>query len=87
MKRRLFTPNRWNFSEKTGKWVFVSITITGKKRYHYQVEPPQEFIDLTRKMKKLNEKLLETTDPEENIKIFNELMEISKKMQEMGYEA
>jgi hypothetical protein len=35
-------------------------------------------------MKKLNERLLEATDPEENINIFNELMTISQKMQEMG---
>ena len=30
------------------------------------------------------EKLLETTDPEENMKLFSELMKVSQKMQEMG---
>ena len=35
-------------------------------------------------MKELNEKLLKTTDPEENMKVFNELMKVSQKMQEMG---
>lgn len=84
MGRRLFTPNRWNWSQKAEKWVFVEITKGGKRKYQYQVDPPQEFIELTIKMKKLNEKLLNATDPEENTKIFNELMEISQKMQEMG---
>ena len=84
MGRRLFTPKRWNWSQKAGKWVYIEINKDGKKKYQYQIEPPQEFIDLTIKMKKLNEKLLKTVDPEENAKIFSELMEVSKKMQDMG---
>ena len=84
MGRRLFTPGRWNWSQKAEKWVYIEINKDGKKQYHYQVEPPQEFIELTLKIKELNEKLLHTVDPEENSKIFNELMEISKRMQEMG---
>ena len=84
MSRRLFTPGRWNWSQKAEKWVFIELTEEGKKKYHYKVDPPQEFIDLTLKMKSLNEKLLVTTDPEENSKIFSELMKVSQKMQEMG---
>lgn len=84
MGRRLFTPNRWNWSQNAEKWVYVEITKGGKRQYQYKVDPPQEFIELTIKMKKLNEKLLETTNPEENMNIFNELMIISQKMQEMG---
>ncbi|MFX1363894.1 MAG: hypothetical protein ACFFCE_14060 [Promethearchaeota archaeon] len=84
MGRRLFTVNRWNWSQKAKKWVFVEITKTGKKKYHYQVEPPKEFIKLTIQMKELNEKLSKITDPEENAKIFDELMKISQKMQDMG---
>ncbi len=84
MGRRLFTPNRWNWSQKAEKWVYVEITKDGKRKYQYKLDPPQEFIELTIKMKKLNEKLLEATDPEENMNIFNELMIISQKMQEMG---
>lgn len=84
MGRRLFTPYRWNWSQKAEKWVYVEITKRGKKKYHYQVDPPKEFIDLTIKMKELNEKLLKTADPEENTKIFSELMKVSQKMQEMG---
>ncbi len=81
---RYFTPNRWNWSQKAEKWVFIEITEKGRKKYRYQMEPPQEFIDLTVEMKHLNEKLLKTTDPKEKAKIFKNLIEISKKMQEMG---
>ncbi|NVM35644.1 MAG: hypothetical protein HWN81_08610 [Candidatus Lokiarchaeota archaeon] len=84
MGRRLFTPKRWNWSQKAEKWVYVEISKEGKKKYSYQVDPPQEFIELTLKMKNLNEKLLITTDPEENSKVFSELMKVSQKMQEMG---
>ncbi len=84
MGRRLFTPNRWNWSQKAEKWVYIEITKSGKRRYQYQLEPPQEFINLTNRMKNLNDKLLKATDPEKNVKIFNELMKVSQKMQEMG---
>ncbi|MFX0038899.1 MAG: hypothetical protein ACFFCY_02505 [Promethearchaeota archaeon] len=84
MGRRLFALNRWNWSQKAEKWVYVEITRNGKRKYLYRIEPPKEFIELTIRMKKLNERLLEATDPEENINIFNELMTISQKMQEMG---
>ncbi len=84
MGRRLFTPNRWNWSQKAEKWVYIKINKDGKKLYQYQIDPPQEFINLTIRMKELNKKLLKTTDPDENAKIFNELMKVSKKMQDMG---
>ena len=84
MGKRLFTINRWNWSQKAEKWVYIEITKRGRKKYRYQVEPPKEFIELTLKMKELNEKLLKTRDPEENMKVFNELMKVSQKMQEMG---
>ena len=84
MGRRLFTPQRWNWSQKAEKWVYITFTKEGKKKYHYQINPPQEFIELTEKMKKLNDKLLNTTDPKENTKLFNELMQVSQKMQDMG---
>ena len=79
---RKFTIDRWNWSQKAEKWVYVT-NENGKRKYLYQVEPPQEFIDLTMEMKKLNEKLMEIEDPEENIKMFKKLMAISSKMQEM----
>ncbi len=82
--KRYFTPNRWNWSQKAEKWVYIELGDNGKKNYRYQVEPPQEFIDLTIQMKNINEKLLNTTDPDENTKIFKKLMGVSKKMQDMG---
>jgi hypothetical protein len=84
MGRRLFTPGRYNWSQRAGKWVYVQINEDGKREYRYQIDPPQEFIDLTLKMKELNEKLLKAVNPEENAIIFNELMKVSKKMQDMG---
>jgi len=84
MGRRLFTPNRWNWSQKAEKWVYIKLAKDGKRIYNYQLEPPQKFIELTNRMKILNEKLLTTKDPEENVKIFNELMKVSQKMQDMG---
>ena len=79
---RKFTLDRWNWSQKAEKWVYVTQR-NGKRRYIYQVEPPQEFIDLTMEMKKLNEKLMQIEDPEENKKVFKELMKISERMQSM----
>lgn len=79
---RKFTLNRWNWSQKAEKWVYVT-TEEGKRKYIYQIEPPQEFIDLTMEMKKLNEKLMEIEDPDENKKLFLELMKISERMQTM----
>lgn len=79
---RKFTLDRWNWSQKAEKWVYVSRK-NGKRKYIYQVDPPQEFIDLTMEMKKLNEKLMTIEDPEENKKLFKELMKISDRMQSM----
>ncbi len=81
---RNFSPNRWNWSQKAEKWVFIELTEKGRKKYRYQIEPPQQFINLITELKQLNEKLLKTTDPKENAKIFKDLIGISKKMQEMG---
>ena len=82
MSRKL-TPNRWNWDDNSGQWVFIELTESGEKKYHFQLEPPEEFINLTIKLKDLNEKLIITKDPEENIKIFNEMVKISKKLQSM----
>ncbi len=81
---RELTPNRWNWNQKDEKWVFIELTEDGEKKYCYQLEPPQEFIDLTMKLKELNEKLIITKDPEDNAKLFNKMMKISKRLQCMG---
>jgi len=81
---RELTPNRWNWSQRDGKWVFIKINKNGEKEYYYQVDPPKEFNDLTLKIKDLNDKLLICKDPQENDRIFDEMIKISKRMQSMG---
>ena len=81
--RRTYTINRWNWSEKAKKWVYVEMK--GRKRhYTYNLEPPKEFMDLTQELNKINKKLMVTEDPDQNKELFLELMEISKRMQNMG---
>ncbi len=79
---RQLTLNRWNWSQKDGKWVYIEL-INGEKKYYYQLEPPKEFLDLTFKIKVLNDKLITCKDPIENDKIFSEMVKISKRMQSM----
>ncbi|MFX1496264.1 MAG: hypothetical protein ACFFBH_01940 [Promethearchaeota archaeon] len=81
---RQLTPNRWNWSQADGKWVYIELTHKGEKKYYYQLHPPREFIDLTYKIKLLNDKLIACKDPTENDRIFNKMMKISKRMQSMS---
>jgi hypothetical protein len=81
---RELTPNRWNWSQKDGQWVYIELTGNGQKNYYYQLEPPKEFRHLTMKIKQLNDKLISCLTLEENERIFNEMMKISKKLQCMG---
>ena len=78
---RKYTLERWNFSDKTGKWVYVIKEKNGKRKYIYQLEPPKEFLKLAYKIKEINEKLIATEDEEENERLYNEMMKIAKKMQ------
>ena len=55
---RELTPNRWNWSQKDGKWVYIELTDTGEKNYYYDIDPPKEFWDLAFKIKSLNDKSL-----------------------------
>lgn len=82
--RKDFTDNRWNWSEKDEKWVYVeALGNPPVRNYIYRLEPPQEFVELSLELKKLNKKLMDAETPEENERIFKELMKISNKMQEM----
>ncbi|TFG03571.1 MAG: hypothetical protein EU542_01910 [Promethearchaeota archaeon] len=81
---RELSPNRWNWSQKDERWVFIKINEDGEKEYFYQVETPEEFNELTLKIKELNEKLIMSKDSKENDRIFNEMIKISKRMQCMG---
>lgn len=79
---RKYTLDRWNFSDKTGKWVYVTKEKKkGKRKYIYQLEPPKEFLKLAYKIKEINEKLIATEKEEEIERLYNEMMKISKKMQ------
>lgn len=81
---RELSHNRWNWSQKDNKWVFIEVKDNGELILHYQLKPPKEFTELTIKIKDLNEKLIFCKNPKDNEKIFNEMMKISKRMQSMG---
>jgi hypothetical protein len=81
---RELSQNRWNWSQKDQKWVFIEYDSNGELIYHYELNPPREFTELTMKIKILNGKLIACKDSNENSKIFNEMMKISKRMQSMG---
>lgn len=81
---RELSHNRWNWSQKDNQWVFIEVKDSGEIVHHYQLKPPKEFIELTIKIKDLNEKLILSKNPKDNEKLFNEMMKISKRMQNMG---
>ena len=81
---RELTQNRWNWSQSDQQWVFIEYDNNGTLIYHYQINPPKEFTDLTMKIKVLNDRLNVCKDLKENSKIFDEMMKISKRMQSMG---
>ena len=83
---RELTPNRWNWDDSKGRWVFIELTPEGNKNFYYRIEPPREFIEITLKIKQLNDKLVLTKDTEENEKIFNQMMKIAKRLQNMRRE-
>jgi len=81
---RELSHNRWNWSQKDNKWVYIEVKDNGELTHYYRLKPPKEFTDLTIKIKDLNEKLIVCKNPKDNEKIFNEMMKISKRMQNMG---
>ena len=81
---RELTHNRWNWSQEDDKWIFIERKKDGELVYHYQKNPPKEFTELTTKIKVLNDKLVACKDPQENSKIFKEMMSVSKRMQFMS---
>lgn len=78
-----FPIDRWNWSDELGKWVFAEKDEDGNINYTYQVEPPKEFLILTEKLDKINKKLMSAQEPQEKMSLFEDLMEISKKMNNM----
>jgi len=80
---RDFPIDRWNWSDELGKWVYAEEDQDGNIKYTYQVKPPKEFLILTEKLEKMNKKLMIAKDAEEKMAIFEQLMEISKEMNNM----
>ena len=78
-----FGSNRWNYSQEYDEWIYIEVSDDGKKNYYYQKEPPAEFMELTMKIKELNEKLVITKDFEENTRLFKEMTRITKRLQSM----
>lgn len=79
---RTYGLDRWNWSQKAGKWVFVEIK--GKKKiYHYQIDPPREFTELSAKIKKVNEEMIVAQDDEKCEMLYTKLMKLSNQMQTM----
>ena len=74
-----FAINRWVGEN----WVFIELTKNGSKNYYYRKDPPEEFVELTMKIKELNDQLVITKDLEENERIFRQMMKISKRLHQM----
>jgi len=83
---RTYKINSWNWSERAKKWVYVKLSKGKRRKYSYQVEPPPIFVELNSKLSNLNKRLMEITDPVQNQKVFDKLIEVTKKMQNMGFQ-
>ncbi len=79
---RTYALERWNWSDKAQKWVFVQKS-NGKRSYKYSIKPPPEFEELSFQIRNLNQKLMDEPDPEKNIELYKQLIVISQKMQAM----
>ena len=79
---RTYAIERWNWSDRAQKWVYVEKN-NGKRKYKYSLKPPPEFEELSLQIRNLNQKLMAETDPERNIALYKQLMLISQRMQAM----
>ena len=73
---------RWNWSPRAGKWVYVDIK-NGKKVYKYQKDTPKQYGELIKQLKDLNDKLLNENDPDINNAIYKKMIDVSQKLQEI----
>jgi len=74
--------NRWNYSEKAKKWVYVNLK-NGKRYYKYRKTNPTKFHELIEKLEQLNQELLNEEDHEKKKEIFKKMENISQQMQNM----
>lgn len=72
--------DRWNWSIRAGKWVYVDLK-NGKREYKYQKETPNEYEILISKIKALNLDLLNEEDPEKNKALYEKMMKLTKQLQ------
>ena len=79
---RTYALQRWNWSDRAQKWVYVQKS-NGKRIYKYSIKPPPEFDRLNLQIRDLNQKMMEETDPDKNIALYKQLMLISQRMQAM----
>jgi hypothetical protein len=74
--------NRWNWSERAEKWVYVRLD-DGERVYKYSEEPPKKFISLSKELQELNKKLMKEKNHGKNTEIFKKMMKVSERMQNM----
>ena len=79
---RKYTLNRWNWSDKANKWVYVKKK-GGKRVYEYKAEAPTEFEECILEIHEINQKLLIEPDFAKQDALYRELMKISQRMQAM----
>ena len=77
---RTYGLNRWNWSPKAKKWVYVEVR-EGKRCYKYRKTTPQEFEDLTHQIQMLNRQMVEEEDLEKQDQIYRKLMILSQRLQ------
>lgn len=73
--------NKWNWSTKKQKWVFVE-EVNGKRTYKYSNQLPDGFLALSEKLTILNRQMMTEENPDKKNNLFRKMMEISEKMQE-----
>ena len=92
---RKLSLNRWNWSQKAGKWVFVVKGKNGKRQYYYNLEPPKQFTEIVKKIAKtnkeitkLNELINRNSDEDETFERANNLyvylQTLGEQLQAMG---
>ncbi len=82
---RKFGIDRWNWSEKAEKWVYVQIR-KGKRFYRYKDAPPKEFDNFTLELQDLNRNLLMETDYDKQMRLYRRLILLSRRIQNMKSE-
>lgn len=79
---RAYMVQRWNWSKRAKKWVFVNLK-NGKRVYKYQKEEPKEYEELTSQIRRLNLQLLMETDLKNNVEIYRKMIKVSQQLQSM----